>query len=92
MSSTAQPRNKIKQSTEAYQRLNARLDEKAYEGIERTDPALAGILTELVEAGQRPEQILGHIRANYPHLWQEAHVIRAAARHLRGIYLLNTEG
>ena len=45
-------------------RLAEHLDEKAYTEIERTDPTLAGILAEVVEAGMKPDDVFRYELSN----------------------------
>ena len=71
-----------RKSTAALDRLAEHLDEKAFAEIERTDPALAGILADTVKAGVGADEVFGYVRRRFPNRWVEAQQVRQAARYL----------
>ena len=66
----------------ALNRLAEHLDEKAYTEIERTDPMLASILAEVIEAGMKPDGVFRYVNQRFPNRWAEAQQVRQAARYL----------
>lgn len=65
-----------------YNNLDALMDERQYNQLNRNAPLLISVIRSLVKRGQVPEEITAHILRLNAAVWVEAQHIRAAARHI----------
>lgn len=74
------PKLKPSKASEAATDLRSFLDEKAYLEIDRAEPALITIISDLLKAGNEPTDIRRLVMQYAPQRWIEAKQIEQAAR------------
>lgn len=66
-----------------YDNLDAPMDERQYNQLNRSAPLLINVIRGLVRRGQVPEEVAAHILRLNAAVWIEAQHIRAACRHIQ---------
>lgn len=68
-----------------YEQLDDGFDEKAFYELQRSAPPIIDAITALVEAGESPQEIKGHISRKYANRWLEAQTVEQAARYVEAM-------